>query len=126
MAKKTGRGRKQDRARVAGGQGYEVRYEAKKTAKSKAKVKRAVKRAPKPQKGGTLPRRVTQEGPEQFEGCRGALAPVPSRGTVRRRRRVKYAPAVWVPKRKGPGNHPGPPASFGAKGECFPKQDALR
>jgi hypothetical protein len=29
--KKTMRGRKQDRARVAGGQGYEVRYEAKKT-----------------------------------------------------------------------------------------------
>jgi uncharacterized protein DUF3606 len=33
MAKKakTSRGRKQDRARVAGGQDYEVRYEAKKT-----------------------------------------------------------------------------------------------
>jgi len=33
MAKKqTARGRKQDRARVAGSQDYEVRYEAKKTA----------------------------------------------------------------------------------------------
>jgi hypothetical protein len=45
MAKKTSRGRKQDRARVAGGQDYEVRYEAKKTGKSKAEVKRAVKKA---------------------------------------------------------------------------------
>jgi hypothetical protein len=45
MAKKTARGRKQDRARVAGGQDYEVRYEAKKTGKSKAKVKRALKKA---------------------------------------------------------------------------------
>ena len=45
MAKKTARGRKQDRARVAGGQDYEVRYEAKKTGKTKAKVKRAVKKA---------------------------------------------------------------------------------
>jgi uncharacterized protein DUF3606 len=45
MAKKTSRGRKQDRARVAEGQDHEVRYEAKKTGKSKAKVKRAVKKA---------------------------------------------------------------------------------
>jgi hypothetical protein len=45
MAKKTSRGRKQDRARVAGGQDHEVRYETKKTGKSKAKVKRAVKKA---------------------------------------------------------------------------------
>jgi len=48
MAKKaktrTSRGRKQDRARVAGGQDYEVRYESKKTGKSKTQVKRAVKR----------------------------------------------------------------------------------
>jgi hypothetical protein len=44
-AKKTARGRKQDRARVAAGQDYEVRYEAKKTGKSTKKVKRAVKRA---------------------------------------------------------------------------------
>ena len=43
-AKKTSRGRKQDRARVAGGQDYEVRYEAKKTKKSAKQVKRAVKR----------------------------------------------------------------------------------
>ena len=44
MAKKqTSRGRKQDRARVAGGQNYETRYEARKTGKSKAAVKRAVK-----------------------------------------------------------------------------------
>ena len=44
MAKKTIRGRKQDRARVAGGQNYEVGYEAKKTRKSRKQVKRAVKK----------------------------------------------------------------------------------
>jgi hypothetical protein len=45
MAKKqTSGGRKQDRARVAGGQEYEVRHEARKTGKSKASVKRAVKK----------------------------------------------------------------------------------
>jgi hypothetical protein len=38
-------GRKQDRARVAGGQDYEVRYDAKKPGKSKAKVKSAAKKA---------------------------------------------------------------------------------
>ena len=38
------RGRKQDRARVAGGQDYEVRYEAKKSGKSNAAVKKAVKK----------------------------------------------------------------------------------
>jgi hypothetical protein len=44
MAKKNSRGRKQDRARVAGGQDYEVRYEAKKTGKSRRAVKRAAKK----------------------------------------------------------------------------------
>lgn len=46
MAKKakTSRGRKQDRVRVAGEQGHEVRYEAKKTGKSRAAVKKAVKK----------------------------------------------------------------------------------
>jgi len=44
MKKQTSRGRKQDRARVAGGQNYEVRYEAKKTGTSKPAVKRAVKK----------------------------------------------------------------------------------
>lgn len=47
MAKKrkqSSRGRSQDRARVAGGQSYEVRYEAKKTGRSKKAVKKAVKR----------------------------------------------------------------------------------
>ena len=38
--KRTSRGRKQDRPRVAGGR---VRYEAKKTGKSKAAVRKAVK-----------------------------------------------------------------------------------
>ena len=40
----TTRGRKQDRARVAGGQKYEVSYEAKKTKKSASAVKKAVKK----------------------------------------------------------------------------------
>jgi hypothetical protein len=45
MAKKqTIPGRKQDRALVAGGQDYEVRYEGKKTRKSASAVKRAVKK----------------------------------------------------------------------------------
>jgi hypothetical protein len=43
-SKATARGRKQDRARVAGGQDYEVRYEAKKKHRSKAAVKKAVKK----------------------------------------------------------------------------------
>ena len=38
----TARGRKQDRAKVAGGQKYEVSYEAKKTGKSAPAVKKAV------------------------------------------------------------------------------------
>jgi hypothetical protein len=46
MAKKakkhTARGRKQDRARVAGRQKYEVDYEAKKARKSAGAVKKAV------------------------------------------------------------------------------------
>jgi hypothetical protein len=47
MAKATkqlSRGRKQDRARVAGGQDYEVRYTAKKTKRSAGAVKKAVKK----------------------------------------------------------------------------------
>jgi len=42
--KRSGRGRKQDRARVAGGQDYEVSYEAKKTRRSSGAVKKAVKK----------------------------------------------------------------------------------
>ena len=42
--KRTGRGRKQDHARVAGGQDYEVSYEARKTRRSSAAVKKAVKK----------------------------------------------------------------------------------
>lgn len=42
--KKTSRGRKQDRGRVAGGQKYEVQYEAKKTRRSAEAVKKAVKK----------------------------------------------------------------------------------
>jgi hypothetical protein len=43
-AKKTARGRTQDRAKVAGGQKYEVSYEAKKTDRSASAVKKAVKK----------------------------------------------------------------------------------
>jgi hypothetical protein len=42
--KKTTRGRKQDRARVAGEQKYEVAYEAKKTGRSASAVKKTVKK----------------------------------------------------------------------------------
>jgi hypothetical protein len=45
MAKKTKRGRSQDRKRVAAGQDHEVRYEAKKMGKSQGAVKRAAKTA---------------------------------------------------------------------------------
>ncbi|MGJ4951386.1 DUF3606 domain-containing protein [Bradyrhizobium sp. HKCCYLS20291] len=41
---KSARGRKQDRARVAGGQDYEVRYEAEKSGRSASAVKKAVKK----------------------------------------------------------------------------------
>jgi hypothetical protein len=43
-AKKSARGRAQDRARVGGGQDYEVRYESKKDRKSASAVKKAVKK----------------------------------------------------------------------------------
>ncbi len=42
--KQSSTGRKQDRARVAGGQKYEVSYTAKKTGKSASAVKKAVKK----------------------------------------------------------------------------------
>jgi hypothetical protein len=42
--KQSSRGRKQDRAKVAGGQDYEVRYTARKTMKSAGAVKKAVKK----------------------------------------------------------------------------------
>jgi hypothetical protein len=42
--KQTARGRKQDRARVAAGQDYEVGYAAKKSRRSAASVKKAVKK----------------------------------------------------------------------------------
>jgi hypothetical protein len=43
-ARKSTRGRNQDRAQVAGGQNYEVRYTAKKARKSAGAVKKAVKK----------------------------------------------------------------------------------
>ena len=43
MEKKTTKGRSQDRAKVAGGQNYEVNYEKNKLKKSTGEVKNAVK-----------------------------------------------------------------------------------
>jgi Protein of unknown function (DUF3606) len=43
-AKRTARGRAQDRSKVAGGQEYEVSYEAKKIGRSALAVKMAVKK----------------------------------------------------------------------------------
>ena len=43
MKEKTTRGRSQDRAKVAGGQDYEVNYEKNKTGKTREEVKKAVK-----------------------------------------------------------------------------------
>ena len=53
-AKKSSRSRKQDRALVAGGQDYEVRYAAKKSRRSASAVKKAVKKV------GSSRRRVTK------------------------------------------------------------------
>ena len=47
-AKKTTHGRAQDRAKVAGGQKYEVSYEAKKTGSAAPAVKKAVKKVGNP------------------------------------------------------------------------------
>lgn len=43
-AKRSNRGRVQDRGRVAAGQKYEVAYEAKKTGKKPSAVRKAVKK----------------------------------------------------------------------------------
>jgi len=43
-AKRSSRSRAQDRARVAGGQKYEVAYETKKTGKKPRAVRKAIKR----------------------------------------------------------------------------------
>src|SRR5581483_4651957 len=53
-AKRSNRGRKHDRALVAGGQDYEVGYEAKKTGKKRSAVRKAVKRV------GNSRKRVTK------------------------------------------------------------------
>ncbi|MDA9465206.1 DUF3606 domain-containing protein [Bradyrhizobium sp. CCBAU 53415] len=44
VKKTAARGRKQDRARVAGGQKHEVAYEVKKSGRSASAVKKAVKK----------------------------------------------------------------------------------
>jgi hypothetical protein len=58
---KTGRGRKQDRARVAGGQEYEVSYEAKKTGRSAPAVKKAVRKVGNSRK--RVEKRLGADGP---------------------------------------------------------------
>ncbi|MCJ9729542.1 DUF3606 domain-containing protein [Bradyrhizobium sp. PRIMUS42] len=58
--KQTARGRKQDRARVAGGQKYEVDYEAKKTGRSASAVKKAVKKVGSSRK--KVERKLGQKG----------------------------------------------------------------
>jgi hypothetical protein len=71
--KKTARGRKQDRARVAGKQGYEVRYESRKTGRSATAVPTAIVSQPStrcgylPMKAGSFPMvstRTTSSGAE--------------------------------------------------------------
>jgi hypothetical protein len=52
---KTARGRKQDRARVAGGQDYEVRYESKKTGRSRVREERRQEGWQCPQARGKAP-----------------------------------------------------------------------
>jgi hypothetical protein len=54
-SKQTSRGRKQDRALVAGGQRYEAAYASKKSGKSRAAVKKAVKKV------GSSRRKVERE-----------------------------------------------------------------
>jgi hypothetical protein len=54
-SKQSSRGRKQDRARVAGGQKHEVGYASKKSGKSRAAVKKAVKKV------GSSRRKVERE-----------------------------------------------------------------
>ncbi|RJF75178.1 DUF3606 domain-containing protein [Rhodopseudomonas palustris] len=56
----TARGRKQDRARVAGGQDYEVAYEAKKTGRSAPAVKKAVKKVGNVRK--TVEKKLAKKG----------------------------------------------------------------
>jgi hypothetical protein len=65
---KTARGRKQDRAQVAGGQDYELRYEAKKTRKSAPAVKKAVKKV------GNARKRVEKRLAAEEEGQVGIEA----------------------------------------------------
>ena len=77
MAKKTSRGRKQDRTRVAGGQDYEVRYEAKKTGKSAKQVRRAVSKVgPSRRKVERTLRRWTKDENRSLRGHSKSKTPV--------------------------------------------------
>jgi hypothetical protein len=74
MAKKarkhTARGRKQDRARVAGGQKYEVSYDAKKTRNSASAVKKTVKKVGNSRKKvGEYADRPPSHKPEEAGGA---------------------------------------------------------
>ncbi|MGX7741254.1 DUF3606 domain-containing protein [Rhodopseudomonas parapalustris] len=56
----TTRGRNQDRALVAAGQDYEVRYEAKKTGRSAPAVKKAIKKVGNSRKA--IEKRLAKKG----------------------------------------------------------------
>ena len=60
--KRSSRGRKQDRARVAGGQDYEVRYTAKKPKRSAGVVKKAVKKGAAAASGSSVGLGMRMEG----------------------------------------------------------------
>ena len=83
---KNSRGRKQDRARVASGQKYEVRYEAKKTGRSGAAVRRAVKKVgvgrKKVERQHSDAKSFDREGPSAAPRRRGGMPqPPPTRST---------------------------------------------
>lgn len=63
--KQSSRGRKQDRARVAGGQEYEV--QARKTGRSKPAVKKAVKKVGNSRKHGRLGGKMNPDGEAELK-----------------------------------------------------------
>jgi hypothetical protein len=84
--KKTARGRAQDRAKVAGGQKYELSYEAKKTGGSAPAVKKPLKRSVT---SGRRLRRSWRAGSSvpsgarhQFGGHSGQVSPIESKTSL--------------------------------------------
>jgi hypothetical protein len=122
-AKKTARGRAQDRAKVAGGQKYEVSYEAKKTGRSAPAVKKAVKKVGNMRK--KVEKRLAREkrclGPPSFRGALRASVPdglhdLPDLrlGGVRREATGRIVPGDLdgMVAGVGIGAVPGPPVIF--------------